>query len=66
MSYPMDNEEVSFGPFRLHLGRRELRRDEVLVQLHRRALDILCALIAAKGEVVGKDDLMAQVWRGRS
>ena len=61
----MENEEISFGRFRLHLGRRELRRDEALVRLHRRALDILCALAAAKGGVVGKDELMAQLWPGR-
>jgi DNA-binding winged helix-turn-helix (wHTH) protein len=61
----MENEEISFGRFRLHLGRRELRRDEVLVRLHRRALDILCALAAAKGEVVRKDELMARLWPGR-
>jgi len=61
----MENEEISFGRFRLHLGRRELRRDEVLVRLHRRALDILCALAAAKAEVVGKDELMARLWPGR-
>jgi DNA-binding winged helix-turn-helix (wHTH) protein len=61
----MENEEISFGRYRLHLGRRELRRDEALVRLHRRALDILCALAAAKGGVVGKDELMAQLWPGR-
>ena len=39
--------------------------DEALLRLPRRALDILCALVAAKGEVVGKDELLAQVWSGR-
>jgi adenylate cyclase len=61
----MQNEEISFGRFRLDLGRRELRRDEVLVPLHRRALEILCVLAAARGAVVGKDELLAQLWRGR-
>ena len=61
----MENEEISFGRFRLNLGQRELRRDEALVRLHRRALDILCVLAAANGEVVGKDELMAQLWPGR-
>ena len=35
------------------------------MRLNRRALDILCALAAAKGEIVGKDELMAQLWPGR-
>ncbi len=64
-SNPMDNEEISFGRFRLHLGRRELRRDEALVQLHRPALDLLCTLAAAKGQVVSKGELMAELWPGR-
>jgi adenylate cyclase len=62
----MENEEISFGRFRLHLGRRELWRDGTPVRLHRRALEILYALAAAKGEVVGKDELMGQVWPGRT
>ncbi len=61
----MDNEEISFGRFRLHLGRRELRRDEALVQLHRRALDVLCTLAGAKGQVVSRGELMAELWPGR-
>ena len=61
----MGSEEISFGRFRLDLGRRELWRDEAPVRLHRRALDILCALAAAKGDVVGKDELLAQLWPGR-
>ena len=61
----MDSEEINFGRFRLHPGRRELLRDEVPVRLHRRRLDILCALAAAKGAIVGKDELMARLWPGR-
>src|SRR5262249_32161229 len=62
---PMENEEISFGRFSLDLGRPELRRDGQLVRIHRRALGILCALAEAKGEIVGKDDLMARLWPGR-
>src|SRR5262252_9295971 len=61
----MDSEEISFGRFRLHLGRRELLRDGEPVRLHRRALDILCALAAARGQVLSKDALMARLWPGR-
>ena len=55
----MDTGPISFGRFTLDLGLRELRRDGEPLQLPGRALDILCALATAKGEVVGKDDLMA-------
>src|SRR6516162_10264872 len=61
----MENEEISFGPFRLDLRGPELRRDGQLVRIHRRAVGILCALAEAKGEVVGKDELMARLWPGR-
>lgn len=61
----MKNEKISFGRFWLDLGQRELRRDGAVVRLHPRALDILCTLAAAKGDVVGKDALMAQLWPGR-
>jgi TolB-like protein/tetratricopeptide (TPR) repeat protein len=62
---PMENEEISFGPFRLDLRGPELRRDGQLVRIHRRALGILCALADAKGEIVSKDELMARLWPGR-
>jgi len=61
----MENEEISFGPFRLDLRRPELRRDGEPVRIHRRALGILCALAEAKGGIVGKDELMTRLWPGR-
>src|SRR5262249_9850086 len=60
----MDGDEVNFGRFRIDLRRRELMRDGVPVQLGSRARDILLALASANGEVVSKDELMAQVWPG--
>ena len=60
----MDQNEVSFGRFRLDLSQRQLARDGVPVPLGSRALDILCALALAKGEVVSKDELMTRVWPG--
>jgi len=60
----MDRTEISFGRFRLDLSQRQLVRDGKPVQLGSRALDILCVLASAKGEVVSKDDLMTQVWPG--
>ena len=61
----MENEEISFGPFRLDLRRPELRRGDQPVRIYRRPLAILCALAEAKGEIVSKHELMARLWPGR-
>jgi len=61
----MGGEEISVGRFRLDVGRRELLRDGKPVRLPGRAHDILCVLATAKGEVVGKDELMARLWPDR-
>jgi TolB-like protein len=60
----MDQNEVRLGRFRLDLSQRQLSRDGVPIPLGSRALDILCALALAKGEVVSKDELMTRVWPG--
>ncbi len=60
----MSGDALSFGEFRLDPGQRKLLRDGVALELKSKALDILCALAAARGEVVGKDELMAKVWPG--
>ena len=60
----MADYEISFGPFRLDLrGRRLLRQDKV-IPLGSRALDLLCVLASARGELVTKDRLMAEAWPG--
>jgi TolB-like protein/Tfp pilus assembly protein PilF len=58
----MIGDEVQFGPFRLDFGQHTLSRDGAPVRIGSRALDILCALALAKGNVVTKDALMALVW----
>jgi predicted ATPase/DNA-binding winged helix-turn-helix (wHTH) protein len=57
-------DELSFGPFRLDLDRRVLLRDGSPVPLGGRALDLLCALASARGDLVTKNALMEQVWPG--
>src|SRR5215472_5104207 len=61
----MENEEISFGRFRLDVRRPELRRDGQPVRIYRRPLGILCALAEAKGEIVSKAELVARLWPGR-
>ena len=58
----MPEGEVRFGPFYLDLKKRELLHDGAHVKLSNRALDILCLLISANGELVTKDELLAHVW----
>jgi DNA-binding winged helix-turn-helix (wHTH) protein len=56
---------VAFGRFRVLPHRRELLADGRPIKLGGRAFAVLMALIEARGEVVGKDTLMARVWPNR-
>jgi predicted ATPase/DNA-binding winged helix-turn-helix (wHTH) protein len=55
-------EVLSFGSFRLIPSERLLTREGVPVELSARALDILITLLSRPNEVIGKSDLLAQVW----
>lgn len=57
-------QEVCFGRFRLHLEQRKLSRDGEPVPLSGRPFEILCALAAAQGDIVTKDNLIERVWGG--
>jgi DNA-binding response OmpR family regulator len=54
-------EVISFGPFTLVAGERLLTK-EVFRSRLARALDILIAFAARPNEVIGKKELLAQVW----
>lgn len=58
----MNIRQINFGEFRLDLERRQLFHNEVQLQLGSRAVEILCALAKAKGNLVTKDELLVQVW----
>src|SRR3982074_215227 len=60
----MRGDEARFGRFRFDAGRHQLFRDGAMVRLGGRALDILHVLASAKGDIVTKDELLAQVWPG--
>jgi predicted ATPase/DNA-binding winged helix-turn-helix (wHTH) protein len=53
---------LKFGPFELSTRERVLRRDGVVLPLGSRALDILIYLAERPGEVIGKKQLIDQVW----
>jgi DNA-binding winged helix-turn-helix (wHTH) protein len=54
---------MSFGPFHLVPTQRLLLEGEKPVRLGSRALEILIALVDRPGELVGKEELIARVWR---
>jgi predicted ATPase/DNA-binding winged helix-turn-helix (wHTH) protein len=53
---------ASFGPFKLHPGRRQLFEGAAQVRLGGRALELLCALVEAGGAVLSREALVARVW----
>src|SRR5260370_13102414 len=55
---------ISFAPFRLLPAQRLLLEGDNPVRVGSRALDILTALVERPGELVGKEELIARVWRG--
>ena len=54
-----------FGDHALDIERRELRRGAELIALEPKAFDLLIYLVRNRGRVVGKDDLIKDVWDGR-
>lgn len=67
MNSPLNSQslgEVAFGPFQLDLRNRRLLKKGTAVVVGERALDVLCALVAADGALVTKSELMAKVWPG--
>ena len=57
-------DTLVFGPFRLLPGRRELLAHGVPVTLGQRAFEILLMLVSRHGQLVTKDELMAEIWPG--
>ncbi len=56
--------EHAFGPFAFDPHRRLLTRGGTPVEMGQRAADLLLALLEAKGQPVGKAELMDRVWPG--
>jgi DNA-binding winged helix-turn-helix (wHTH) protein/tetratricopeptide (TPR) repeat protein len=53
-----------FGPFRLEPRERRLLRDGTQVHLAPRVFDTLVRLVSARGSVVTRQELLAEVWGG--
>ncbi len=57
-----DKELYAFSRFRLDVSERLLRRDGKRISLTDKAFDTLCVLVRRGGELVGKNELMTEVW----
>jgi predicted ATPase/DNA-binding winged helix-turn-helix (wHTH) protein len=58
----LPQEVVAFGPFRLFVTERLLRKRDETLPLGGRALDILITLVERAGEVVTQKELISRVW----
>jgi DNA-binding winged helix-turn-helix (wHTH) protein/tetratricopeptide (TPR) repeat protein len=56
------NPTCRFGPFSLDVARRTLWKDEQLISVGPKAVEVLACLVDRAGELVTKDELMARVW----
>jgi predicted ATPase/DNA-binding winged helix-turn-helix (wHTH) protein len=61
---PMHGRRINFDRFSVLPDRRLLLRDGMPVRIGARAFDILAALAARPGELITKNELIAQVWSG--
>ena len=59
---PAPRQTLSFGPFRLFPAQQVLMEGDRQLRLGSRALEILIALVERRGELVTKNELVAQVW----
>ena len=57
-----DSERLTFAGLVIDLARREVTRDETLVELSALEFDLLVALARAPGRVLSRRQLLEQVW----
>ena len=58
-------EQISFGPFRLDPGQKQLWHGEQRVELRPQPLTVLHYLAERPGQLVTKDELLSQLWADR-
>ena len=56
------NLSYDFGPFRFDVSLRVLTRDGEVISLGDKAVEVLLLLLQNAGNLVGKEDLMKEVW----
>src|SRR6185437_77492 len=55
----------AFDGYVLDLDRRELRQGSALIELEPQVFDVLAYLVRHRDRVVGKDELLQEIWCGR-
>jgi DNA-binding winged helix-turn-helix (wHTH) protein/tetratricopeptide (TPR) repeat protein len=60
----MNKNVYSFGPFELDTDEQILRRDGQPLPMKPKVFELLVVLVENSGRLVGKDELMKQVWAG--
>ena len=58
----MATERVRFGKFVLDLSRYELTCSGQAIHLERIPMDLLILLVRGKGRLIGRDEIIAQLW----
>ena len=58
------NDVLTFGPFRLLVAERLLKKGNDSIPMGGRALDLLIALVERAGEVISHKELVVRVWPG--
>jgi serine/threonine-protein kinase len=61
-----ETQRALFGPFALNLRRGCLTRDGEEVHLRRQTYEVLRYLVDHDGRLIGKDELIDRVWKGRA
>ena len=59
---PNNHECYEFGPFRLDAVQRVLTRHGQAISLPPKTMEILLMLVRRPGQLIGKEELMSQVW----
>jgi len=59
---PQETHLLEFGPFRIDVGERLLRRGTDVIPLTPKAIETLIILASSGGRVVEKEDLIKRVW----
>src|SRR5215470_10099212 len=57
-----DGQQYEFGPFRLDRGGRLLFREGERLPLTPKAVEVLSALVEARGNLVEKEELLRKIW----
>ena len=61
----MPSPRFSFGPFVLDPANRQLRQGDRIVHISSRYFDALALLVHERGQLVSKDRLHKEIWKGR-